>query len=536
MPYIPLLRQPGPIQNAPAPVLDRQQRPTPDNRALSQAVGNLGQAGQIKDVNSRIFTAPIEALGAVGEAVSKAGDIMGALALKRREAETDAQVMQADTSLRVALEEHNAWREQNSDQTTWAKHFEDTMGQARQAIDSNDKLHPAARQKIKMNADRFTALARVGLEGDANKQAFAMAKSEAVARSRYLEEGKQYDEASAGDEEAVKKGYLWPHEKAAADAQRLRFKEADAQDAKKAEQEAIYTNKLTAIQADPFNAKVEDVPDPILKDRLETQRRQQIRMMKNDKTDLVANGIASGAIKSEQDVKALDGPDFPPAEQAHWIDVLKRGANEAEQEKARAEAPAKSAALEAEVRAWDAESDPDGEKLRAFTLRKMELPVGYREDIDNVLDRKRKQLEPEPDKEVHEMVMDSLSESLRSGQFNKELPPEKPADDAPEDKKLKWRQEMGIYNQRAARVMYGIKQAWKKEQKVNPKMTMEQAIGFLARMNAQPITNAEPPSLFPAEMIKDDWQTRVAPYAFGAEGDLPTSGKKQPSLIDSPPP
>lgn len=376
MPYIPLLKQPGPIQNAPAPVLDRQQRPNIDNRALSQAVGNLGKAGQIKDVDAQIFTAPIEALGAVGQAVSKAGDIMGALALKRREAETDAQVMQADTSLRVALESHNAWREQNPDQTTWAKNFDDTMGQARQGIDANDKLHPAAREKIKLAGDRFTALARVGLEGDANKQAFAMAKSETIARSSFLEGSKKYDEAAQNDEEALKKGYLWPHEKAAADNRRMRLKEEDKRDAER-EAEMVKAKTFTTAQNAAVGMAKNSGEEAAIKDLdagkfgkfdpLEQERiRNSIQSVSRDRAavdaDALVTKIIIGDITHEGEINAWNSPHLSPLIRQKAKDYLNSRDAQAEAKDREENGVRNAVEMRQKVKEYDTTKDPDRTK------------------------------------------------------------------------------------------------------------------------------------------------------------------------------
>src|SRR4051812_12869627 len=101
MPLIPLIQKSTPLANAPAPVLDREKRPTVNNKGLQAAVGELGGV-KAPLLPGDQLAAPYKALGAVGEAIKEAGSVAGAVAIRRAQAETYVQVTKADAQLDVA--------------------------------------------------------------------------------------------------------------------------------------------------------------------------------------------------------------------------------------------------------------------------------------------------------------------------------------------------------------------------------------------------------------------------------------------------
>src|SRR3954466_2705979 len=101
MPTIPLLKANTDLAMPQVPMLDHVERPRIDIRGVLDAMGELGKASQRPGINAQPF---IEAAGAKGEAVGKGlmdiGNVMGALAVKIREAHEDRQVQQFHADMR----------------------------------------------------------------------------------------------------------------------------------------------------------------------------------------------------------------------------------------------------------------------------------------------------------------------------------------------------------------------------------------------------------------------------------------------------
>ncbi len=538
MPIIPLLKKTGPIANAPAAVLDTQRRPNVDNRSVQQAVGELANSSKVKDVRASDFTGPTEALGAVGEAISKAGNVLGALAIKQREAETDIQVEQADQTMRDAFSEHAAWRTETPDPTQWEDNLNQALAKGRKAVESNEKLHPEARRLIALRMDRFEGDSRTELRMARAMRTFKQADSvyEAGIQRKVLV--KDYDGAHDLSVTAEKKGYRYPHQTAALETDIAKSKERDAMEAAKEEREALRMNKYTAIDADPHTADLSDVPDPILKDQLEGHRREVISRRRTDMANQVADGIAGGAINTEADIKALASPDFTDADQKKWKDVLKANSNEAEKEKMRANGESNAALLDADIRAWDPEQDKDGSQRRQFIQRRLMLPVGYREDIRDLMERKRKQAEPDPDHIIKDQGEQQIADLLRTGHFGqyKIIPTGIPEKDAEAEK------QMAVQRSQAGWKAAAYRRAWLKELRANPKMTPKEAQAAMSRITAMPIDDAAftPPG--PHSDLLDVgrdptpiWNEKLGPYAADPNNDLPTGSKPQKSLIEMAP-
>lgn len=530
MPLVPLIKKPGPLSAAPNAVLDNQRRPTVDRRAEIAGVGQLAESSRMPDIKGD-FAAPYEALGAVGRAVTQAGNVMGGLAIKKQEAETDVQVATADLTMEDGYNNHLAWRQDKPDPATWEQNLNENLQKARGSIDANKNLHPAARDLIKIRADRFEAMSRGNLLKDSSKQTFRLAADTYDARYQRAITSKNYEEADAVAQEKVDKGYGFTHEKAAREDFITRSKVADQKEAEKEEREAVYSSNLSAIQADPYAWKAPEGMDPLLKDRLETQQRQQKGAIASDTGDFIADGIAGGAIKTEADIDAIDRPGFGPAEKAQWKKNLVATVDGRQKEFYRANAGPLSASLDARIRAWNPEDDPERVEYRAIVEEKSRLPVGFREDLNATLARKRKAAEPAPDKYVQEAGYDAIASNLTTGFFDSAPVPLIEKGDSAEVEAEKRKQIATIRNSANFKAA-AVRRAWAKEMKTPKKLTPDEGQAILSRLMAAPIS-FDQPSLFPAGITTspDDWKTRLQPYAGDAGDDLPTDTKTGPSLL-----
>lgn len=339
MPIIPLLKKPGPLADAAAPVLDNQRRPTVDRRAEMGAAVNLGQSFRRPEVNPDALTADTRSLGAVGESIARTGSVLGAVALKRREAETDIQISEADNALSAAFGEHASWRASNPDPSGWEENLNQTMTKARAAIDANEKLHPEARRQISLRANKFINDSRINTAQDAAQQTFRLAASTfrgSVVRS-FGE--KNYEQGIATAKEAEAKGYLFPHEVAGYEADVVRYKEQDEREARqnenllKAQQFTVAQNLAVSRAANQGEeSALKDLDDgkfgsnlsPTDKERV----RNSIQAVSRDRAaqamDSISAGIVTGEINSEALIDAKASPHFGPKLQYEAKEFLKR--------------------------------------------------------------------------------------------------------------------------------------------------------------------------------------------------------------------
>lgn len=382
MPIIPLLRQPGPLADAAKPVLDNQRRPTVNRGAEMNALGRLSDSFKATMVDADALTAPTRALGAVGQAIAQTGNVMGALALKKQEAETDIQVAEADNALSSAFGEHATWRASNPDPSGWKANLEQTLTKARKGIEANDKLHPAARQQIRLRADKFVNESIINTEQDSAQQTFRLAAS--VSRGGVTEDfaNKRYDQGIARAEAAEAKGYLFPHEVAAYKADVIRYKEHDAREALQAEnlmkaQQITVAQNLAVSRARNMgrDAALKDLNDgriggdlsPYDKERVRNNIDAVGRDMEANTMDTVSAGILSGELDSEDKLKANISPHLRPKVMAAALEMVRKvKLQEVRQEKLN-NGVQNAVGLRMAIRDYDPVKDPDGSEYFALT-------------------------------------------------------------------------------------------------------------------------------------------------------------------------
>jgi hypothetical protein len=208
MPIIPLLQSPGPISALPAPVLDRQRRPTVNLGRQIGAAGNLGAASQMP-LDGIDYAAPMRALGAVGEAVARTGSVLGALAMKRQEATDRRLVNQAQSAMDQAALEFRSWQEANPNAPeAWVEEARKRSEAIMQPFLGMKELSNAAKGDLQLMGQSWQQRFVGGVDVEATKATFGLAKQSYVQRAeRAFESG---DEATgrAALSEAKAAGYL----------------------------------------------------------------------------------------------------------------------------------------------------------------------------------------------------------------------------------------------------------------------------------------------------------------------------------------
>ena len=280
MPIIPLLNSSRPIADAAAPVLDHLQRPTVDNRGVMAATGALAQASQAPLMDAGAASATDRALASFGAAIAHTGSIFGAIGLKRREAESDLQIAEADTQMDAAMVAHTKWRaETNADPATWNADIAKRLDQTQAKILGGKALHPEAREQITLRLTRFGGNARNRVDAEGMKETTNRAKSVYLGIIDNATESQDEPRFNAAMETAAVKGYLWEH-----DAERLRQRYKDvgelkakenAQSAKQRADLLLDTGDLQGALLEYDGMKEQGLVKPEAAETLKTEARRR---------------------------------------------------------------------------------------------------------------------------------------------------------------------------------------------------------------------------------------------------------------------
>ncbi len=425
MPYIPLLKAPGPIANAPAPAPDNLRRPDVDNRAVSQAVGNLADASTIKPVDAGDFTAPYEALGTVGRAIAQGGSVLSGLAIKKREAQTDIQVAEADQAMQDAFNEHAAWRTTNPDTTAWEGNLSETLNKARQSIEGNEGLHPAARDTIRLRLNKFEGDAKADLLRDSAKQEFRRAGSVYEASIQRAMTAKNYDEALKISKEAEAKGYRYDHETAGLEENISRSRKLDIQEAEREEKlvkaRAFDTANNAAVGLAGNAGEAAAIKDldsgkfgkfePVEKERIRNSIQQVGRDRAAVEMDDLVSGIIGNALSSDSHIDAWESPHLTPVLRQKAKDYLASRDAQAEKKERDENGVRNAVEMRQRVKAYEPSKDPD--RTQYFELVK---EIGSRVEQSSAGeitgDLYRKYGTTPPEKEVRPEIQRNVSKSL----------------------------------------------------------------------------------------------------------------------------
>lgn len=423
MPVIPLLRQPGPLNAAPAAVLDNQRRPTVNVSAQARAVGNVADAARMPEVDARDAMAPVVALGAVGAAVSRAGGVMQALAIKQAEAETDVQVAEADQAMRDAYGKHAAWRTTTPDTALWDQNLNETLGQARSTIEKNPHLSRAARDAIRLRADKFVGDAKINLLQDKATSTFARANSTYRARTNELLSNKDWDGAIANAEEAEQKMYGFPHE-----TQRIRDIAKQGREGDKVN--TAYDAAINAPQAvlddpDKFTSGIDDARE--VKNILATAKQAQ-RESQSSSVDMLSDRMASGEFVTLNSLQQAFPDSMRPTVRKQfegaWLRMQQPGIK-AQLEK---DAPMNYARFTKIAEDYKSEDDPEGIRWSQLNLAvKNALPEILANPILSTMSKKRPGAvevidAPAPLKSAVRDIVDTMFDNGVYGQFEEMAP------------------------------------------------------------------------------------------------------------------
>lgn len=209
MPIIPIIRQSTPTGNAAAPVLDRERRPTLDTSEVQRGFSRLNEAGKMPLQDPNAMAAPYEALGSVGRAISQAGSVIGALAIKRQDATDRRLINTAQGAMDEASLEFKAWQAANPNAPeSWSIEAKRRADETVKPFLEMKELSGSAKSDLKLMADSWQKRFTIGVETDATKQTFGLTKESYLNRSKAAYYRGDRDGGDAALKEAVNGGYL----------------------------------------------------------------------------------------------------------------------------------------------------------------------------------------------------------------------------------------------------------------------------------------------------------------------------------------
>ena len=287
----------SPTQDAPGPVLDRQQRPTQRTGDIDSAIGNLARANSAELVDPN-FGSLAPGLSAIGGAIAQTGSVIGAIALKRAEAITKKQVFDHGETMANSRVDFETQR-QGIDPAEWNAKWEEISTRVESDIMGAENLTPAAREQLSMQLAGFKGESARGVRLDADKQIFAESKSVHRVESSRAIENQDWDRLEELNQSGEAEGIQWPHESAG-------YRDAFKAEGKVQQAETIAVSRVNAP------AKTLEMLEGGEWKLTELERIQEIQKTKrevhfsqNEKAAEMSNSIFAGTMTTTDQIDAL---------------------------------------------------------------------------------------------------------------------------------------------------------------------------------------------------------------------------------------
>lgn len=393
MPRIPSITGSNPLPNLPGPVMDRERRPTVDNTQVAGAVGRLAKSSQQPDVPDSL-AAPFKALGAVGDAITKAGNVVTAMAEVRQRANTNGQIFDGDQDFTRVQGEFEEWRRKDPKRSPeeWLPEWERRYKELEKRWAGRTDLTPQARglisQRLQANGLGFTINVRAEadrtlLKKEFDAGEFGLSNSIEAQIPEDFEASIKHMESLGAEPFRVKH---W----------RLKYKQEGDRQKKWAEAEAerteLKTEQTFAI-ADPIKWQEQNKTPwkgrEVLWQRVKNTADAAIMDGRRSAVDEINNAMASGAITVPGEVEAWENIYLTPAIRKEAIESLARVESVEARAQREQNGPVNAVRLRRDAQAYDPKSDPDG--LDFFRLKQRlihEVPEGMREGVIDTAEAK----------------------------------------------------------------------------------------------------------------------------------------------------
>lgn len=368
MPIIPRLPTPGPLDSAPAPVLDRERRPTVDSSREIAAVGALGKAGQMP-MDNNDYT--LRGMGAVGDAVMRAGGIMGALAAKKQEATDRRLVNSAQSAMDQAAIEFQQWQAANPNvPESWTEEARKRADGLMKPFLEMKELSRSAKDDLALMGQSWAGRFVGNVEVQGTKAAFGLAKESYVGRARRAFDSNNFEGGRAALDEGVAGGYL--HD---TDREALLYEGQEKQKARAAEGiGGRYDIAVQTANEELLNQTINEGKTALGWDEDYAEARRLKGMKGIEQTRRVNAAQEESDFLGEVMMKKAQGEVFVPEQVDSWVSEGRID----KQTGARLRVALKSEVgamtgefmdfLNKEVDVYDPDADPDG--LKTYELQK----------------------------------------------------------------------------------------------------------------------------------------------------------------------
>lgn len=420
MPTIPTiaLSQLKPLPNTPDPVLDREKRPTMDLSGVMQAAGRLGKAGMMPDINPAPFVAEAGALDAVGRAVTQAGGILEAHAMKRMEAKNDADLADAELALKNEQADFENWKMENPNPDTWGPEWERRGHEALQTQLSNEHLSRSGREALALQGKRWLGNSLLDVSRDSTKATYARAASSVRAEYERAVAAGDFAGAEAAAAKGEEKGYFFPHQ---AQAMREGIVEKQKEFKRDAEANVALSDPEGWLAHNKKPAEGQSVHDYMaIRNVAEGAARDDFHNAQKDMADF----MATNPLATPEAVASAAGGRLRPGELAVWQGEAAKRLDATE--KARRASPEfirqKYGELLDKAEQFSKSDanvmDPKAREVYAdLHMQALQLPENLRGEITGPLERKWRQEPPKIEGTVKEYVQESLKDFFNQGAF-----------------------------------------------------------------------------------------------------------------------
>lgn len=370
MPLIPRISQTGPLANAPAMPLDRVQRPTPNNGAVIQAAGNLGRASQMP-LDGTDVTAPLRALGAVGDAVMRAGSVVGAMAHKAQEEKSRTATIEAQNDMDIVGQGLGGFYFENKNNTdAWGPHTAKAVEELKAKYSNDPRLTQLDRERLGVQLDSWGKRQLIHAQTAGAKTIYANSKNAIGNRIDNLRQAGRFEEIPPLMEQARASGTFEDWELENED-----FKTQQAVKARTAEGiNGRYSIAIDNADEGLLNKTIEEGKTALGWDKDYAEAKRLEGMKGIERTKQVNFAQAESDFLGEIMMRRAQGEVFVPEQVDLWVAEKKID----KQTGARLRVIFKSEVgamtgefmdfLNKEVDAYDPDSDPDGMKM--FEMRK----------------------------------------------------------------------------------------------------------------------------------------------------------------------
>jgi GH24 family phage-related lysozyme (muramidase) len=350
--------------------LDRERRPSVNNGAVIQAAGNLGRASQMPLDNSDV-TAPWRAMGAVGDAVMRAGSVVGAMAQKAQEERSRTATIEAQNEMDIVAQSLGGFYSQNKTNTdAWEPQTTKAVEELKARFLKDQRLTALDKERLGAQMESWGKRQIIHAQTTGAATIYANSKNALSSRIANLRQAARFDEIPPLMEQAKASGAFYDWELEDED-----FKTQQAVKAKTAEGiNGRYSIAIDNADEALLNKTISEGKTALGwdKDYAEAKRLEGVKGIERTRT--------VNAARNESDflgkvmMRKAQGEVFVPEQVDSWVAEKKIDAQTGARLRVALQSEVGAMTgefmdfLNKEVDVYDPDSDPDG--LKTFEIQK----------------------------------------------------------------------------------------------------------------------------------------------------------------------